>query len=247
MILSDIKNLYKTRDEVIEKKKQLPLAVLEKLEKSFVIEYTHNSTAIEGNTLSLAETKLVLEDKISVGGKSLREIHEIINHEKAYIFIGRQIVQKQRLDENILKDIHQILMENIMQGGIYRNCEVRITGAKHKPPSANEAYYQMKNFIADLYSKNIENVIISAAWTHAEFVKIHPFVDGNGRAARLVMNYRLMENGFLPVSISQENRLKYYDVLENYALNGDIVPFSEMIFELEKQRLQEYLEVSRSD
>jgi Fic family protein len=120
---------------------------------------------------------------------------------------------------------------------------VRITGAKHKPPSANEAYYQMKNFIADLYSKNIENVIVSAAWTHAEFVKIHPFVDGNGRAARLIMNYRLMENGFLPVSISQENRLKYYDVLENYALNGDIVPFSEMIFELEKQRLQEYLEV----
>jgi len=243
MILSDIENLYKLRDEVIEKKKKLPVPVLEKLEKSFVIEYTHNSTAIEGNTLSLAETKLVLEDKISVGGKSLREIYEIINHEKAYIFIERQIAQKQNLDENILKDTHQILMENIIQGGIYRNCEVKITGAKHKPPSANEAYYQMKNFIADLYSKHTENIITLSAWTHAEFVKIHPFVDGNGRAARLIMNYRLMENGFLPVSVKQENRLKYYDVLENYALNGDIIPFSEMIFELEEQRLREYLEV----
>ncbi|MCL1946741.1 MAG: Fic family protein [Chitinivibrionia bacterium] len=243
MKLLDVENLYKMRDEVIEKKKHLPFSVLEKLEKSFLIEYTHNSTAIEGNTLTLAETKLVLEDKISVGGKSLREIYEIINHEKAYIFIERQIAEKQKLDENILKDIHHILMENIIQGGIYRDCEVKITGAKHKPPSANEAYYQMKNFIADLYSENIENFIVLAAYTHAEFVKIHPFVNGNGRVARLIMNYRLMENEFLPISISQENRLKYYDILENYALNGDVVPFSEMIFELEKKRLQEYLEV----
>jgi len=243
MTPSDIENLYKMRDRVIEKKKQLPVSVLEKLERSFIIEYTHNSTAIEGNTLSLVETKLVLEDKISVGGKQIREIYETVNHEKAYIFIERQIAQKQRLDENTLKDIHQILMENIMQGGIYRNCEVKITGAKHKPPSANEAYYQIKNFIADLYSKNTENIIVLAAWTHAEFVKIHPFVDGNGRTARLIMNYRLMEDEFLPISISHKNRLKYYDVLENYALNGDIVPFSEMIFELEKQRLQEYLDV----
>ena len=243
MAFLDIENLYKMRDKVIEKKKHLPFSVLEKLEKSFLIEYTHNSTAIEGNTLSLAETKLVLEDKISVGGKSLREIYEIINHEKAYIFIERQIAEKQKLDENILKDIHQILMDNIIQGGIYRDCEVKITGSKHKPPSANEAYYKMKNFIADLYSKNIENIIILAAYTHAEFVKIHPFIDGNGRVARLIMNYRLMENGFLPVSISQKNRLKYYDTLENYTLNDDIILFSEMIFELEEQRLQEYLEV----
>jgi Fic family protein len=127
MKLLDIENLYKMRDEVIEKKKHLPFSVLEKLEKCFLIEYTHNSTAIEGNTLTLAETKLILEDKISVGGKSLREIYEIINHEKAYIFIERQIAEKQKLDENILKDIHQILMENIIQGGIYRDCEVKIT------------------------------------------------------------------------------------------------------------------------
>jgi len=243
MTPSDIESLYKMRDRVIEKKKHLPVSVLEKLEKSFIIEYTHNSTAIEGNTLSLLETKLVLEDKISVGGKQIREIYETTNHEKAYIFIERQIAQKQDLDENTLKDIHQILMENIIQGGIYRNCEVKITGAKHKPPSANDAYYQIKNFIADLYSKNTGNAIVSAAWTHAEFVKIHPFIDGNGRTARLIMNYRLMENEFLPISISHKNRLEYYDVLENYALNGDIAPFSEMIFELEKQRLQEYLDV----
>jgi Fic family protein len=132
-------------------------------------------------------------------------------------------------------------MKNIIQGGIYRNCDVKITGAKHKPPVADEAYYKIKNFISDLYSKNIDNAIISAAWTHGEFVKIHPFIDGNGRTARLLMNYRLIENGFLPISISFENRLKYYDVLESYALNDDISAFSEMIFKLEEQRLNEYL------
>jgi len=239
----DIEKLYKMRDKVAEKKKQLHPLVLEKFEQSFIIEYTHHSTAIEGNTLTLAETKLVLEDKISVGAKPLREIYEVINHQKAFNFIERQISENQKLDENTLKDTHQILMENIMQGGIYRNCEVRITGAKHKPPSANEAFYQMKDFFADLYTKNISNAIISAAWTHAEFVKIHPFIDGNGRTARLIMNYRLMENGFLPVSIPNENRLKYYSVLENYDLHGDLSPFCEMIFELEMQRLQEYLDI----
>jgi Fic family protein len=157
--------------------------------------------------------------------------------------VKEKIEEKQNLDEDTLKDIHQILMENIIQGGIYRNCDVKITGAKHKPPSANEAFYQMKNFFSDLYSKNMGNAIISAAWIHAEFVKIHPFVDGNGRVARLIMNYRLMESGFLPISISQENRLKYYEVLEEYAINGNIAPFSEMIFGLEEKRLIEFLEI----
>jgi len=239
----NIENLYKMRDEANEKKKRLPLELLEKFEKSFAIEYAHNSTAIEGNTLSLMETKLILEDKISVGGKSLREIYEIINHEKAYNFLKEKIEKKQILDETALKDIHFTLMENIIQGGIYRDCEVKITGAEHKPPSANDAFYQMKDFFADLYSKNTENAIVSAAWTHAEFVKIHPFIDGNGRVARLIMNYRLMENGFLPISVSQENRLKYYEVLENYAVNADLRGFSKIVFDLQESRLREFLEI----
>jgi Fic family protein len=81
-----------------------------------------------------------------------------------------------------------------------------------------------------------------AAWTHAEFVRIHPFVDGNGRAARLLMNFRLMENGFLPVSILRESRLIYYDALESYSVDGDLVPFSEFVFLQEKDRLEEFLD-----
>jgi len=134
-----------------------------------------------------------------------------------------------------------LLMENILTGGIYRNVEVRISGAKHKPPVPNKMYQQIKNFYADMLYKAKENAIELAAWTHAEFVRIHPFVDGNGRTSRMIMNYQLLACGFLPVSIAKENRLEYFEALETYAMEGDLEPFSNMIAELEEQRLDEYL------
>jgi Fic family protein len=237
----DYKHLNKLRDAAIEKRKQLPDLVWEKFEKAFIIEYTHHSTAIEGNTLSLAEVKLILEDGISVGGKPLRETYEVANHEKAYAFVKQSISNGQKLDESVIKNIHRLLMENIIPGGIYRDCDVRITGTKHKPPSANDAFYRMKSFVADLYAKDTGSVIFFAARTHAEFVNIHPFIDGNGRAARLMMNFRLMEGGFMPITIMPESRLIYYDALEAYDLDNDLFPLTEMIFLLERDRLEEFL------
>ncbi len=211
--------------------------------KAFEIDYAHNSTAIEGNTLSLIETKVLLEDKISVGNKSLREIYEVVNHNKAFAYVKKCISENKPLDENIVKDIHSILMENILIGGIYRNVEVRITGVKHKPPVPSEMYYQIKDFYNNINSNAELNPIELAAWTHAEFVKIHPFVDGNGRTSRLIMNYQLMRNGFLPVSINKEDRLEYFNLLEEYAVNGNLAPFADFIAELEEQQLDEYLSI----
>ena len=128
-----------------------------------------------------------------------------------------------------------------MPGGIYRNVEVRISGAQHKPPAPSEMYRQVKEFYADLPYKAEMNAIELAAWTHAEFVKIHPFVDGNGRTSRMIMTDQLMTAGFLPVSIAKENRLPYFEALEAYAVGGDLKPFAEMIASLEEQRLEEYL------
>ena len=127
-----------------------------------------------------------------------------------------------------------------MQGGIYRNTDVIITGAKHTPPTPNDMYNQLRFFYEDL-EKNIENMdaIELATWTHAEFVRIHPFIDGNGRTSRLIMNYQLMKNGFLPISIKAEDRLEYYNVLDLYATTGDIRPFEKLIEELEMKRLDE--------
>lgn len=232
--------LCEKRERLKKAYAQTPKEVLQSFEKSFDIEYAHNSTAIEGNTLSLIQTKAVLEDGISVGGKTLREIYEVVNHNRAFDYVKKCIADGKQLDENIVKDIHALLMDNILAGGIYRSVEVRISGAKHKPPVPNEMYGQIKKFYADMKAGNVENVIEFAAWTHAEFVKIHPFVDGNGRTSRMLMNYQLMAAGFLPVSIAKENRLGYFEALECYAVSGDLQPFAEMIGELEEERLDEF-------
>ena len=217
---------------------------LSSYKKDFELTFTHNSTAIEGNTLTLMETKVVLEDGISIGGKALREIYEVVNHKKAYGYIKKCILEGKVLDENIIKDIHAILTENIIVGGIYRKQEVRISGAGHTPPSGNDMYIQIKNFYADLKWKKKElNPIEYAAWTHAEFVRIHPFVDGNGRTSRLIMNYQLMSDGFLPISIAKENRLNYYNALEEYAVNANLEKFADLIAELEGEQLDTYIKL----
>lgn len=234
---------------ILEKKKvweqgegTIDKVTISSYEKDFELTYTHNSTAIEGNTLTLMETKVVIEDGISIGGKELREIYEVVNHKKAYRYVKKCIAEKKQMDENIVKDIHAILTENIIVGGIYRNQEVRISGANHTPPSGNDMYVQIKNFYADLVWKSKRvNPIELAAWTHAEFVRIHPFIDGNGRTSRLIMNYQLMINGFLPVSIAKENRLEYYNALEEYAVNGNLETFSELISNLEEEQLNIYI------
>jgi len=173
-----------------------------------------------------------------VGGKDLRETFEITNHAKAFDYVKKCAADSKPLDENTVKDIHQILMENIFQGGIYRNINVRITGAGFQPPEPNEMYIHVKNFFADMpYKKNMLHPIEFASWTHAEFVRIHPFADGNGRTSRMIMNYQLMSDGWLPVSINKEDRLNYYKTLETYAIDGNLEPFANLTAELEDKEL----------
>ena len=240
----NFERIYDKKLRYEQNKHNISPITLSSYEKDFELIFTHNSTAIEGNTLTLIETKVVLEDGIAIGGKQLREIYEVINHKKAYEYVKKCIAAKKPLDENIVKDLHTILTENIIVGGIYRNEEVRISGAGFTPPSGNEMYMQIKNFYEDLKTKDTElNPIELAAWTHAEFVRIHPFVDCNGRTGRLLMNYRLLQNGYLPVSVAKEIRLDYYNALEQYAVNGDLTDFADLVAELEEAQLDEYLKL----
>ncbi len=235
--------LLQKKEQLDQIRNTLPKEALESFDRSFDIEYAHNSTAIEGNTLTLIQTKAILEDGLSVGGKTIREIYEVANHAKAFTYVKKRIAEGHPLDEAVMKDIHALLMENILIGGIYRNVEVRISGAGFRPPSPNEMYRQIKDFFADLPYRTDSNAIELAAWTHAEFVKIHPFVDGNGRTSRMLMNYQLMAQGFLPVSIAKEDRLEYFDALEAYAVSGNLIPFTDLIAALEEVRLDEYLSI----
>ena len=130
-----------------QNKHKISPITLSSYEKDFELTFTHNSTAIEGNTLTLMETKVVLEDGVAIGGKELREIYEVINHKKAYGYVKKCISENKALDENIVKDLHSILTENIIVGDIYRNEEVRISGAGFTPPAGNEMYMQIKNFV----------------------------------------------------------------------------------------------------
>ena len=240
----DFERILAKKIKYEQNKSQIDSVTLSSYEKDFELRFTHNSTAIEGNTLTLMETKVVLEDGVAIGGKELREIYEVINHKKAYRYVKKCIAENKPLDESIVKDLHAILTENIIVGGIYRKEEVRISGAGFTPPAGNEMYMQIKNFYEDLKIKENElNSIELAVWTHAEFVRIHPFIDGNGRTSRLLMNYQLLINGFLPISVAKENRLDYYNALEQYAVNDDLTPFADFVAELEEQRLDEYLAV----
>lgn len=225
---------------------KIPRTYLEQYNSAFEVDYAHNSTAIEGNTLSLIETKLLLEDKISIGGKELREIYEVVNHQKAFSFVKEKIANGEPLDEEIVKEIHHLLTENIFVGGIYRNSPARITGASFRPPYGEEMLRDMKYFYVDFSWKRNSNPIEYAAWTHAEFVRIHPFPDGNGRTSRMIMNYQLMSYGLLPISIQAKDRLEYYQALDFYAVNKDITEFANFITERENAILDEYLELSKS-
>lgn len=240
----DFKKIYEKKLKYEQNKHKISPVTLSSYEKDFELTFTHNSTAIEGNTLTLIETKIVLEDGIAVGGKEIREIYEVINHKKAYGYVKKCILGNKPLNENTVKDLHAILTENIIIGGIYRKDEVRISGASFTPPTGNEMYIQIKNFYEELKIKEKElNPIELSAWTHAEFVRIHPFIDGNGRTARLIMNYQLLSQGYLPISVAKENRLDYYNALEDYAVKGDLTPFSNFVAKLEEKQLDEYIKL----
>ena len=239
----DYQRILEKKIKYENNKSKISSVTLSSYEKDFELKFTHNSTAIEGNTLTLMETKVILEDGVSIGGKELREIYEVINHKKAYEYVKKCIAENKPLTENIVKDLHAILTENIIVGGIYRNQEVRISGAGFTPPAGNEMYMQIKGFYEELNNKSDLNPIELAAWTHAEFVRIHPFIDGNGRTSRLLMNYQLLSYGFLPVSIDKKTRLEYYNYLEEYAVNGNLQPFADLIADLEDKHLDEYLKL----
>lgn len=228
--------------KVNDKLSTLPPSAIQNYIRDFDVRYAHESTAIEGNTLTLREVALLLDDKISVGGKTLREIYEVTNHDKAFSYVRRLISEGKSLDEEILKNIHEIIMENIMQGGSYRAHSVRIIGASFSPPDAYRLREEMKFFFDDLPQKRSLHKVECAAWTHAEFVRIHPFSDGNGRTARMIMNYELMSGKFLPINIKNNEREKYYAALDIYAVEKNLDQFLKLVYEAEKSALLEFLE-----
>ncbi len=201
----------------LDRYRPLPSGIVEKLREQFAIEWTYNSNAIEGNTLSLRETELVINRGLTIGNKSLQEHFEAVNHKKGIELLERFVDKKKDIDEAFIKDLHAIILKNIddANAGVYRTSNVRILGAVHIPPNPLKISGLMSEFL-DWYRTNRYSLPIPelSAYVHYKFVSIHPFVDGNGRTSRLLMNLVLMRNGYPPAVVLNVDRKKYYRVLK---------------------------------
>jgi Fic family protein len=239
-------------ERIKAKKKQLaglrplPQAALKRLKSELAIEWTYNSNAIEGNTLTLQETRLVLEQGITIKGKNLREHFEAKNHERAIYFVEELARPKYILNEKDIFSIHSLVLENIESefAGRYRNGQVRILGANFVPPNFVKIGSLMKELIV-YTSENpdrLDHVELTARFHH-RFVWIHPFFDGNGRTARLLMNLLFLKFGYPPAIILKNNRKQYYRAL-NQANKGDYEKFILLVAQALERSLDLYLESS---
>ena len=214
--------LLEKRD-LLKKSRPLPAIALEKIKDALSIEWTYNSNSIEGNSMTLRETFIVLKDGMTVKGKPLREHFEINNHHKALHFLYKLVEEKKELNCSNILDIHGFMLNNIedLYAGRLRNAGVRIQGANFVPPNARKVSGLLDELIDFIIKNPLQlNSIELATVFHHKFVWIHPFFDGNGRTVRLVMNLILMNTGFPPAIILRNDRNKYYSAL-NLANNGN--------------------------
>jgi Fic family protein len=194
----------------------LPPAAVHRLREQFTIEWIYHSNAIEGSTMTLRETQLVLEQGITIGGKSLREHFEVVNHQEAIRLVESLANQQLPISPFMVRQLHALVLAKIdsENAGQYRNLPVRIIGAVHEPPPSWDLPVQMDEWAAWLQAAEGQmEAVALAALAHHKLAAIHPFIDGNGRSARLIMNLVLMRAGCPPAIIAQENRRQYYRVL----------------------------------
>lgn len=244
-------NLQQLLDEIDELKSKLD--ALRKYDsyriaEALELEYTFESNRIEGNTLTLQETNLVVHEGLTVSGKSMREHLEAINHSEAIEFMKSLVGTKNSILERDLLTIHNLILRGIEPewAGKYRQMQVHIKGSKHVPPAPYMVHKKMEDFLrwSDTHAPDLHPVV-RAAESHLRLVGIHPFLDGNGRTSRLLMNLILLQHGYVIANISgeYENRMAYYEALEKAHVTGNKEPFNLFIAKTEKDCLKRYLKI----
>jgi len=237
------KQLQRIRDkkEDLDKLRPLPAIAVQGIKGSLTIEWTYNSNSIEGNTLTLRETKMVIEDGMTIKGKSLREHFEAVNHQDAIGYIETLALQNSILTERDILDTHALVLQRIEKdfAGRFRTSGVRISGANFVPPNALKIDEYITELIDWVNNADIDLIIKSAIFHH-RFVWIHPFFDGNGRTVRLLFNLLLMKAGYPPAIILKNDRKKYYDAL-NHANNADYSRLVLLVLQALERSLDIYL------
>ncbi len=243
---------FKSRESLIEivdrKKAELdkcrPLTEGEvaRLNEEFTVEYTYNSNAIEGNTLTLRETDMVLRG-LTIEQKPLKEHLEVIGHRDAFDYVSELVKEKAPISESIIKQIHfLVLADKKDDRGVYRRVPVRIMGAKHDPAQPYLIQPQMASLLI-YFAESDEHIVTKLARFHIEFESIHPFIDGNGRTCRLLVNLELMKAGYPPIDIKFTDRMAYYNAFDTYHTKHDLSAMEKLFATYLNERLDIYLKM----
>ena len=232
------------KKERLNAMRPLTYGELNRLRQEFMVEFTYNSNAIEGNTLTLKETALALEG-MTVDQKPLKDHLEAVGHRDAFLYVQEIAKNNFELSEYVIKNIHALVLMNRPEDkGQYRRIPVRIMGAYTEPVQPYLIEPKMNELIATNEARKQEMTTVERiARFHLEFEGIHPFIDGNGRTGRLILNLELIRNGFPPINVKFTDRKRYYDAFDAFYRDGDAGAMINLIAEYVDERLDEYLSV----
>lgn len=243
--LKPILDRIASKQQKIDDARPLSSGLVSRIKDDISLEWTYNSNAIEGNSLTLIETRVVIEDGMTIGGKSLREHFEVINHDSAIDFLEEIVSDDYVLRSIDILSLHEFVLDNIdkLNAGRIRNVRVRIMGANFTPPSPTKVSDYLDQLIDFVNTNPLElSAPVLAAIFHHQFVWIHPFSDGNGRTGRLAMNLFLQSFGYPPSIILKNDRKKYFDAL-NQANNGKYGKIVLMVLQGLERTLNMYLDI----
>ena len=226
----------------LDGRRPLTKGELERLNEEFTVEYTYNSNAIEGNTLTLRETDLVLQG-LTIDQKPLKDHMEAVGHKEAFDYVRELVKENAMLTESIIKQIHYLVLADKKDDrGVYRRVPVRIMGAHHEPVQPYLIEPKMEQLLQD-YTVSEDHIVTKLARFHIEFEGIHPFIDGNGRTGRLLVNLELMNAGYPPIDIKFTDRVAYYNAFDTYHIKHDISAMEGLFAGYINSRLDTYLKI----
>ncbi len=209
------------------------------ISEEFLVNLVQSALAFDNPSLKKEDVVKVLNGEVV--GVNPDKVRKIINQKNAFLKVLQMAKDKVELDENTLKDLHQILCDGEAEvGGLYRRVNISVKGSNHTPCSYEKVYDRMAKYFVFMQEGPKGDLWEYISYLHLQLAKIHPFLDGNGRLARLVLNYELMKNGFMPVIITSDERDKYFSALESFKVDKDIKPFMDFLEDLEMKSIQTY-------
>ncbi len=230
----------------LDSRRPLTEGELERLNEEFTVEFTYNSNAIEGNTLTLRETDLVLRG-LTIDRKPLKDHLEAVGHKEAFDYVRELVKENAPLTEHIIRQIHYlVLADKRNDRGVYRRIPVRIMGAHHEPVQPYLIEPMMQQLLLD-YAASGDHIVTKLARFHIEFESIHPFIDGNGRTGRLLVNLELMKAGYPPIDIKFTDRAAYYNAFDAYHVNHDLSAMEGLFAGYINAALDTYLKIISQD